>query len=131
MSNLNTAYQPLVQSNEKKLNIPVDVNSKIPLELRWNDELTGAPEPVPNGGIFGGPQAVGPYASIHVTPTTTNLINKNLRSAKPPPGATEQYPGTNRYGNNYIPMPGVYWYNDTHPVNFGPYAIKVVQKNPQ
>ena len=44
MSNLNTAYQPLVQSNEKKLNIPVDVNSKIPLELRWNDELTAAPE---------------------------------------------------------------------------------------
>ena len=54
MSNLNTAYQPLVQSNQKKLNIPVDVNSEIPLELRWNDELTGAPEPLPNGGIFGG-----------------------------------------------------------------------------
>ena len=131
MSNLNTAYQPLVQTNEKKLNIPVDVNSKIPLELRWNDELTGAPEHVPNGGLFGGPQAVGPYASIPVTPTTTNLINKNLRSANPPPGATEQYPGTNRDGNNYVPMPGVYWYNDTHPVNYGPYAIKVVQKKTQ
>ena len=128
MSNLNTAYQPLVQSNEKKMNIPVDVNSKIPHELRWNDELTGAPEPVPNGGIFGGPQAVGPYASIPVTPTTTNLINKNLRSANPPPGATEQYPGTNRDGNNYVPMPGVYWYNDTHPINKGPYSMKVVEK---
>ena len=129
MSNLNTAYQPLVQSNEKKLNIPVDNNSEIPLELRWNDELTAAPEPVPNGGIFGGPQAQGPYASIHVTPTATNLINKNLRSANPPPGATVQYPGTNRHGNNYIPMPGVYWYNDTHPINKGPYAMKVVQKD--
>ena len=64
-----------------------------------------------------------------MVPTTTNMINKNLRSANPPPGATEQYPGTNRYGNNYIPMPGVYWYNDTHPVNFGPYAIKVVRTN--
>lgn len=130
MSNLNDAYKPIVQSNnEKKMNVPVDVNSKVPHELRWSDENTAAPEPVPNGGLFGGPQAVGPYASIHIVPTTTNLIHKNLVSANPPPGATEQYPGTNRSGNNYIPMPGVFWYNDTHPVNYGPYAIKVVQPN--
>ena len=128
MSNLNDAYNPIVKSNnDKKLNIPVDVNSKVPLELRWNDEITAAPESPPNGGLFGGPQAVGPYASIPVVPTATNMINKNLRSANPPPGATQQYPGTNRYGNNYIPMPGVYWYNDTHPINKGPYAMKVVQ----
>jgi|UniRef100_A0A6C0J9I5 hypothetical protein len=127
MSNLNDAYKPLVKSNQDKLNIPVDVNSKIPLELRWHDENTKAPDPVPNGGLFGGPQAIGPYASIYVTPTATNLINNNLRSANPPPGATEQYIGTNRMGNNYIPMPGVYWYNDTHPVNKGPFAMKVVQ----
>lgn len=128
MSNLNDAYNPIVKpNNDKKLNIPVDVNSKVPLELRWNDEITAAPESPPNGGLFGGPQAVGPYASIPVVPTATNMINKNLRSANPPPGATQQYPGTNRYGNNYIPMPGVYWYNDTHPINKGPYAMKVVQ----
>ena len=127
MSNLNDAYKPLVKSNQDKLNIPVDVNSKIPLELRWHDENTKAPDPVPNGGLFGGPQAIGPYASIYVTPTATNLINNNLRSANPPPGATEQYIGTNRMGNNYIPMPGVYWYNDTHSVNKGPFAMKVVQ----
>ena len=104
----------------------VDVNSKIPLELRWNDELTAAPEPVPNGGLFGGPQAVGPYASIPVTPTTTNLINKNLRSANPPPGATEQYIGDNRLGNNYVPMPGVNWYNSAYDRNKGPFTIKVI-----
>ena len=62
---------------------------------------TRAPPPVPNGGLFGGPQAMGEYASIHVTPTATNMIHNNLRSANPPPGATEQYPGTNRLGNNY------------------------------
>ena len=126
MSNLNTAYQPLVQSNGKKINIPVDVNSKIPLELRWNDELTAAPEPMPNGGIFGGAQAVGPYASIPVTPTTTNLINKNLRSANPPPGAIQQAVGTIRLGNNYMSMPDVMWYNPDHPDHHGKYKMKGV-----
>ena len=128
MSLLNNAFKPLVNSpSGSKLNIPVDVNSEIALHERWNCEETRPPSPVPNGGLFGGPQAMGPYASIYVIPTATNMINKNLRSANPPPGATEQYPGTNRDGNNYIPMPGVYWLNDTHPVNTGPYAIKVTQ----
>ena len=71
---------------------------------------------------------MGEYASIHVTPTATNMINNNLLSADPPPGATEQYPGTNRLGNNYIAMPGVYWYSDTHQINKGPYSIKVTQR---
>ena len=69
------------------------------------------------------------YASIHVIPTATNMIHNNLRSANPPPGAIHQYPGTNRDRNNYIPMPGVFWYNDTHHVNQGPYSIKVIEIN--
>ena len=110
-------------------NIPVDINSEIPLHERWNDELTRCPEPVPNGGLYGGPQAVGEYASIHVIPTATNMIHHNLRSANPPPGAIHQFPGTNRDRNNYIPMPGVFWYNDTHSVNQGPYSIKVTDSH--
>lgn len=110
-------------------NIPVDINSEIPLHERWNDELTRCPDPVPNGGLYGGPQAVGEYASIHVIPTATNMIHHNLRSANPPPGAIHQFPGTNRDRNNYIPMPGVFWYNDTHPVNKGPYSIKVTDSH--
>ena len=110
-------------------NIPVDINSEIPLHERWNDELTRCPDPVPNGGLYGGPQAVGEYASIHVIPTATNMIHHNLRSANPPPGAINQFPGTNRDRNNYIPMPGVFWYNDTHPVNQGPYSIKVTDSH--
>ena len=116
-----------MKKNQKTLNIPVDLNSGIPLTQRWNNENVGAPPSPANGGLFGGPQAVGEYASIPVTPTATNLINSNLLSANPPPGATTQYPGTNRLGNNYIPMPGVYWYNDTHPVNNGPFSMKVVE----
>lgn len=110
-------------------NIPVDLNSKVPLNERWNSYNTQAPPAVPNGGLFGGPQAVGEYASIHVIPTATNMIHHNLRSANPPPGAINQYPGTNRDTNNYIPMPGVFWYNDTHPVNNGPFAIKVTDNS--
>lgn len=107
-------------------NIPVDVNSEVPLHERWNSAVEKCPPPVPNGGLYGGPQAVGEHASIHVIPTATNMIHHNLRSANPPPGAINQYPGTNRDKNNYVAMPGVCWYADTHPVNTGPFSIKVI-----
>ncbi len=112
--------------NDNK-NIPVDIDSNIELHERWNNHKTKAPEPPVNGGLFGGEQAVGEYANIPVIPTTTNMINKNLLSANPPPGATTQYPGTNRSSNNYIAMPGVYWYNDTNTINKGPYSMKVTE----
>jgi hypothetical protein len=80
-------------------------------EKRSNNENTAIPEPLPNGGLFNAPQATGPWANIPVIPSDTNLIHFNLRSAHPPPGATEQYIGTDRLGNNYAPMIGVYWYN--------------------
>ena len=72
---------------------------------------TAIPDSAPNGGLYGGPQSTGPWANIPVIPSDTNLIHFNLRSAHPPPGATEQYIGTDRLGNNYSPMIGVYWYN--------------------
>ena len=46
----------------------------------------------------------------------------------PPPGATEQYPGDNRLGNNYTPMPGINWYKSSYN-NSGPYHIKVIDPN--
>ena len=110
-------------------NIPVDLNSEVELHERWNSPETRAPPPVPNGGLYGGPQAVGEHASIHVIPTATNMIHNNLRSANPPPGAINQYPGTHRDRNNYVAMPGVCWYNDTHPINKGPFEIKVIDNN--
>ena len=113
-----------MNNNRKTLNIPVDLNSGIPLNQRWNNETTGAPPSPANGGLFGGPQAVGEYASIPVIPTATNMINNNLLSANPPPGATTQYPGTNRLGNNFSTMPGINWYNDTTNVNPGQFRIK-------
>merc|ERR1711990_1238892 len=61
---------------------------------------------------------------VPVTPTTTNMINKNLVSAEPPPGATEQYIGTNRQGNNFTAMPGINWYNTTNESNPGPFNLK-------
>ena len=114
--------------NNTPKNIPVDVESSVPLHLRWNNIDTEVPKPPVNGGLFSGEQDVGPHASIPVIPTATYMISKNLLSANPPPGATEQYVGTNRSTNNYVPMPGVYWYNDTHPINKGPYSMKVVNK---
>ena len=127
-SEINSNSNNMIINNNTLKNIPVDINSTIPLHKRWNCHKTEAPISPNNGGLFGGDQAVGPYASIPIIPTATNMINKNLLSAGPPPGATEQYIGTNRSSNNYIPMPGVYWYNDTHSINKGPYSIKVINK---
>ena len=95
-------------------------------EKRMNNDNIAIPESLPNGGLYGGPQSTGPWANIPVIPSDTNLIHYNLRSAKPPPGATEQYVSTNRLGNNYVPMIGVYWYNPEE--TYGMYRMNVTNK---
>lgn len=95
---------------------------RTPPAFRDNGPNTAMP-PIPrHGGLYSGPESQNPWNSIRVTPTMTNYIQNNLRSANPPPGATEQYIGTPRLGNNYVPMPGIYWYNP--PEMAGNYAIK-------
>lgn len=103
---------------------PVDTNTGIPLENRWK-ENKAAPAPTHNAGLYSGPAFSGPWGNIPVTPTTANMIHNNLRSANPPPGATTQYPGTNRSGNSYTAMPGVSWYTSTD--TKCPYKIKVTE----
>ena len=80
-------------------------------EKRSINANTSIPDSLANGGLYGGMQSTGNWANIPVIPTDTNMIHYNLRSANPPPGATEQYVGTDRPGNNYAPMIGIYWYN--------------------
>lgn len=89
----------------------VDEKTNVDFHSRSSSPLTSMPPPAKNGGLYGGEQSTRPWASIPVTPTATNLINNNLRSANPPPGAIVQYVGTSRIGNNYTAMPGVKWYN--------------------
>ncbi len=96
-------------------------------EKRMNNENTAIPASLPNGGLFSGPQSTGPWANIPVIPSDTNLIHFNLRSAKPPPGATEQYVSTSRLGNNYAPMIGVYWYNPEQ--TYGMYRMNVTKQS--
>ena len=101
---------------------PVDKNTGIPPEKRWKENQQ-APPPTHNAGLYTGPAFNGSWGNIPVTPTTTNMIHNNLQSANPPPGATSQYPGTDRSGNNYIAMPGISWYT---PTDYKcPYKIKV------
>ena len=100
---------------------------KVPAVFRdYNPDSKIPPSP-PNGGLFGGEQSKQPWANIPITPSMTNLIHHNSRSANPPPGALEQYIGTERPGNNYSPMPGVYWYNP--PQQRGIYYIKGVKSS--
>lgn len=79
------------------------------------------PAPSKNGGLFTGPEPPtgSPWAAIPVVPDTDYLINVNLKSANPPPGAIYQYPGNIRPGNNYQSFPGLTTYQGTP--NFGPF----------
>lgn len=116
-------YSRYLPSNPENANGNYSVVKKtqVPPHLRHN-AFTSMPTSPRHGGLFSGPPSNNPWNSIPVTPTMTNYIQNNLRSANPPPGATQQYIGSNRLGNNYVSMPGVYWHN---PENMkGMYAIK-------
>jgi hypothetical protein len=88
---------------------------------------TSIPDSLPNGGLYNAPQSTGAWANIPVIPSELNLIHFNLRSAHPPPGATEQYGITERPGNNYAPMIGVYWFNPDNDMR-GMYRMHVTKK---
>ena len=107
---------------------PVDVKSSVHPYLRAEDPQTSVRAPPVNGGIFCGPQNNAPWMPKSVPPTTTFFMQNLVRNADPPPppGATEQYPGDNRLGNNYTAMPGVNWYNSAYDRNKGPFNIKVI-----
>ena len=105
---------------------PVDIQSDVPPELRSSDPNTAMPPPPINGGLFSGPQNNAPYMPQSVPYTTTYFTQHLLKSANPPEGATEQYVGDNRLGNNYVAMPGVNWYNSAYERNKGPFTIKVI-----
>lgn len=67
------------------------------------------PKPSLNGGLYTGEPFAkdAPWANVPVVPDVGYMIHYNLRSAQPPMDALTQYPGNNRPGNNYQPMPGV------------------------
>ena len=129
MSNNNFQKNNSLQNNNivfENVNYPVDKKSNVKPEFRSSSINDQMPPSAPNGGLYGGPVCLKPWMPIPITPTATNLIQNNLRSANPPPGATEQYVGNIRKGNNYTSMPGVYWYNKTMEPNVGPFNIKGV-----
>lgn len=119
-----TQYPPVLDVTKlTDGNYGVVEDGNIPPAFRDNGPNAPMPAVPRHGGLYSGPESANPWNSIPVTPTMTNYIQNNLRSANPPPGATEQYVGTPRLGNNYVPMPGVYWYNP--PEMAGKYAMKV------
>tara|TARA_B110000238_G_C15839147_1_gene316131 strand:+ start:182 stop:544 length:363 start_codon:yes stop_codon:yes gene_type:complete len=103
----------------------VDPESSVHYVERDYSPDSKMPPPVKNGGLYGGKQSNKPWMPIPVTPTATNYIHNNLRSANPPPGAMEQYVGNIRLGNNYTAKPGIKWYVPSKS-SCGPYSMQVV-----
>ena len=113
-SYLNMGYCPFMEINSPAGSYKTLTEGLVAPEKRDFDANTSIPESAPNGGLYRDPQSKAPWANIPIIPSGTNLIHYNLRRANPPPGATEQYVGTDRLGNNYVPMIGVNWYNPEH-----------------
>ena len=109
---------------------PVDVSTDISPGLRSKNAYTPMASPPVNGGLYCGPQNNAPWMPKSVPATTTYFMQELLKNADPPPppGATEQYPGDNRMGNNYVSMPGVSWFNSAYGKQ-GPYRIKVIDNS--
>lgn len=108
-----------------KNSYPVDNPTNIPYSERDSSPFTKIIGPTKNGGLYTGEHSSKPWMPIYVTPTSTGFM-ENLRSAKPPPGAMQQFVGTTRLGNNYTAMPGVEWYV-AEKQQCGPYSIKGIK----
>lgn len=116
-----------VNCSETSIGTPVDVPSQVPTGKQWKNPYDMAPPAPRNGGLYTGPPAYGPWASIPVTPTTSEYINNNLRSASGTPDSFNQYPNTNRPGNNFSSMPGV---SNFAKQGHGPHRIHCTPNSP-
>jgi hypothetical protein len=86
---------------------PLDPNALNPRNfMKPVNSPVPVPTPAPNGGLYSGPQATGPWANIPIQPEM-HIYIANLSSAEPPPGAQNQMVGTNRLGNNTLMQPPV------------------------
>lgn len=119
-------YTEYKKETPQKNDYDVDAKGSIEPTKRDNNPNNEMPPSLPNGGLYGGPQTEREWGSVAVTPTSTNYIYNNLRSANPPPGATTQYVSGDRFGNNYSPMPEVKWYNPTSQNLDGMFHLKGV-----
>jgi hypothetical protein len=121
-------YCPYMQINSTTDTYKTFTESMLAQDKTTTEENSTIPPSLPNGGLYNASQVTAPWGSIPVVPTDSNIIHLNLRSANPPPGATEQYVSTNRLGNNYTSKTGVYAYNPPGATN-GMYRMDVTRKS--
>jgi hypothetical protein len=96
--------------------VPVDVRSSVPPAQQASGPHDAMPPPSYNAGLYTGLPFEGPWGNIPITPTAAGTTHDALRSANPPPGATQMYAtgATNRPGNSYSAKPGVNHYDGGH-----------------
>ena len=110
-------YCPYMQVNSTEDTYKTFTESMLAQAKTTAEENSTIPPNLPNGGLYNAPQVSAPWGSIPVVSTDSHLIHLNLRSAHPPPGATEQYVSTNRLGNNYTSKTGIYPYTPVGELN--------------
>ena len=90
--------------------------------------MENIPEASYNSGVYMGNVCQGGHCPIPVHPTTSNMLQNNLTSANPPPGANVHYPGTVRLGNNTMDLPNISAYKGTE-LNNGSFNIQCAGGN--
>ncbi len=83
-----------------------------------NYQYAEIPKPSMNGGWYTGtpfPEGA-PWKSIPMTPDVSYMMTEGLRSANPPPGASQHLQGSYRPGNNAQAMPGIAPYGKTNDI---------------
>ena len=96
---MNNQYQGHYKKDNIKTNIPPENQS-----YNFFSEIELAN---PNKGLYSGKVEINKYFPPNTPATGIN----HLKSFKKTPGANMHYVGTNRFGNNHSPMPGIFIFN--------------------
>jgi len=125
MSNINSQNYASIAGNQEYCPYPPQhitqfnyINSACPFDgfEKQQYKPVGLPAQPAHGGLFNSASTGKDWHAIPVAPEMSAMM-ANLASANPPPGAMQQFIGTERPGNNSVQLPGVYRYqpNTEHP----------------
>jgi hypothetical protein len=118
MSNINSQNYASIAGKQEYCEYPPQhmtefkyVNSACPFDdfEKNTNKPVGLPTQPLHGGLYNSTSTGKEWHTIPVNPEMSSMM-ANLASANPPPGAMNQFIGTNRPGNNSVNLNGVYRY---------------------
>jgi hypothetical protein len=118
MSNINSQNYAYISGNQEYCTYPPKhitqfkyVNSACPFDSFEKQQYKPVelPAQLEHGGLYNSSSTGKEWHAIPVVPEMSSMM-ANLASANPPPGAMQQFIGTERPGNNSVQLTGVFRY---------------------